>query len=143
MRFEQNRLVDGEMFDMPCFAHIVNIIGETLVLPNASRLLRLITSLFSFSHGARAEWRELAGSYFPSHSETRWYSLFKVGAYVARNFPTIEIFLRQCPYGMHKCKVVDTSIICACINMAYHVVTIMCCTIYRREDCEEGIGRAY
>lgn len=87
------------IFDMPCFPHIINIIGEKLDLPLANAFLRHLTSIFSFSHACQEEWREIAGSSFPSHSQTRWYSLLQVGVYVAFNYPHVVRFLETSEYG--------------------------------------------
>jgi hypothetical protein len=114
-------MMGNELFDMPCFPHIVNLVGERLELPNASRLLRLLCSLFSFSDAAKGVWRELAGSSFPSHSETRWYSLFDVGEYVVRNFPIIKDFLRQCQYGMFNIHVsIHSVLVLSSIPISYY-----------------------
>lgn len=96
----QMRNYGSNIFDMPCFPHIVNLIGEKLDIPLASQFIRHLASIFSFSHASRMEWRELSGSAFPSHSQTRWYSLFQVAAYVAKNFHTVIRFLETSQYGM-------------------------------------------
>lgn len=90
----------SELMDLPCFPHIINIIGENLAIPLASSLLRHLLSVFSFSHACSQEWRNLTDSSFPSHSKTRWYSLFDVGGYVARNYHNVIEFLATTEYGM-------------------------------------------
>lgn len=113
---------------MPCFAHIINIIGERLDLPLANAFLRHLTSIFSYSHASHQEWRTIAGVSFPSHSQTRWYSLLQVGVFVAANFHYVIRFLEESQYGMYQSIFyIYTCCMCErCVGVRYSGNTVLC-----------------
>lgn len=62
----------ASVFNMPCFAHFFSTVGEKLSFTVVTKFLLQLCALMSLSYAARQFWIDLAGSAFPSYSETRW-----------------------------------------------------------------------
>jgi hypothetical protein len=93
----------ARFWDLGCMPHIINIAGEHLNLPAATKFVRNLASLMSYSCNARHVWADTTGATFKMYSATRWYSLQQTGAHITENFAHLQAFLRQCDtagYGM-------------------------------------------
>lgn len=103
---------NAKFWDLPCFPHIICIVGDHLEIDMADHFVRDLASLMSYSTNAQQLWREIMGSSFKGLSKTRWYSKFVTGEDIAKNIARLPEFLRRCGeegYGMKPivCMTVD------------------------------------
>jgi hypothetical protein len=65
----------------PCGAHTLDHVGDHFRCENLDNFFSALTNLFSKSYKAKQVWKSIAGSSFPTHSDTRWWSWYEIMVY--------------------------------------------------------------
>ena len=89
------KVVYPSLFDIGCFSHTLDHVGEKFVTPIVSEFAAAWISLFSHSSKAKLAWRDQTSISMKTHSSTRWWSKFEVNKQVFDLFGDVELFLRQ------------------------------------------------
>lgn len=83
------------MFDVGCYSHTLDHVGERFKTPVLDDFIRLWISLFSHSPRTRFKWKEITGKSMASFSDTRWWSRWEVCNQVLWQFGDVLPFV-QC-----------------------------------------------
>ena len=89
------RVIYNEVIDIGCFSHTLDHVGERMQTPILEKFFRAWISLFSRSPKTRLLWKGQTGLSCPSHSSTRWWSLFEVVNHLFCSFGDLAPFLEN------------------------------------------------
>ncbi len=84
-----------KVFDVGCFAHTIDLVGEKFRTPHLNEFLCAWINLFSHSPKARLTWRAQTGRAMKSHSKTRWWSRWEIVNQLLELFGDIQPFLER------------------------------------------------
>jgi hypothetical protein len=91
------QVIYTKSFALPCGSHSLDHVGER-VTQRANfirKFFEALNGLFGKSPKATDLWRSIAGSSFPSHSDTRWWSQYEVYVYMFVNRFARDDFITQ------------------------------------------------
>ena len=87
------KIVYPLVFDIGCFSHTVDRVGEKFKVPHLHEFITYWISLFSHSYKARPLWKEQTGQAFCGYSTTRWWSKWEVQNQILNLFGDLKPFL--------------------------------------------------
>ena len=96
----QLRLFYSNLFDVVCFSHTIDYVGNHFEFRILDSFTQYWVSLFAHSFNARLLWKEKTGQAMRTHSDTRWWSKWDILQQALYYFGDIEPFLREmknCP----------------------------------------------
>ena len=78
---------------MLCFSHVLDNVGNHLVIPTLLEFGSIWIHQFHHSYKAKLLWKDLTGKRPTSYSEMRWWSKWEVYQQILMQFADIERFL--------------------------------------------------
>ena len=89
------KIVYPKIFDVGCFSHTIDRVGEHFNIPTLTEFVTNWLSLFSHSAKAKFLWKQQTGQTMASYSATRWWSKWELMKQMMIQFGEIEPFLNQ------------------------------------------------
>lgn len=89
------KVVYPNAFDIGCFSHTIDRVGEQFSLPYLSEFWNTWIMLFSHSSKAKLLWKEQTGKAMGSYSATRWWSKWELYHQLLWQFGDILPFLQN------------------------------------------------
>ena len=86
-------LIFPKTFNVVCFSHTLDNVGNYFVIPNLSEFGNLWIRLFGHSHKVRLMCQEQTGLKSKSYSETRWWSKWEVYKQLTEQFGDLQEFV--------------------------------------------------
>ena len=83
------------MFDIGCFSHILDHVGEKLKTPILDKFVSGWINIFSRSPKTKLAWKTQTGLPVPSYSTTRWWSKWEVIKHMHDAFGDVKSFLED------------------------------------------------
>lgn len=81
------------MLNVVCFSHVLDNVGNHLVIPTLLEFGSIWIHQFHHSYKAKLLWKDLTGKRPTSYSEMRWWSKWEVYQQILMQFADIERFL--------------------------------------------------
>ena len=89
------KIVYPKIFDVGCFSHTIDRVGEHFNIPNLTEFVTNWLTLFSHSIKAKFLWKQRTGQTMASYSATRWWSKWELMKQMMVQFGEIEPFLNH------------------------------------------------
>ena len=89
------KIVYPKIFDIGCFSHTIDRVGEHFNIPTLTEFVTSWLSLFSYSVKAKFLWKQKTGQTLASYSATRWWSKWELMKQIMVQFGDIEPFLAE------------------------------------------------
>ena len=85
------KVLYSNLFDVRCYSHTLNRVGEKFKTPVLDDFIPLRISLFSHSLHTRFKWKQLTGKSMASFSDMCWWSRWEVCNQVLANFSILTV----------------------------------------------------
>ena len=89
------KAVYPKVFDVTCFCHAIDLVGNRFELPTLDCFMLYWTRLFAHSCAANLKWKERTATCIQSFSATRWWSRWEVMHQAMTHFGYVEPFLEE------------------------------------------------
>ena len=89
------KIVCPKIFDIDCFSHTIDRVGEHFNIPTLEEFVMSWLSLFSHSVKGKFLWKQRTGQTLASYSLTRWWSKWELMKQIMVQFGDIEPFLTE------------------------------------------------
>jgi len=91
----QQHMITLNAVSLPCFSHSLNLAGVAIADNVGTIFSKEFSHYFQRSHKARSQLTTQQGVHAPpSHSQTRWWSLYEVQCYLLTNFTAVIKFIQ-------------------------------------------------
>ena len=84
------RFIFPKTFNVVCFSHTLDNVGNPFVIPNLTEFGNLWIPLFSQSHKAGLMWKKLTGRKPKRYSEIHWWSRWEVYKQLMEQFGNVQ-----------------------------------------------------